>query len=87
MTITHPYGLSFWSPYQSTLSSIYSPWYLYGPQYLGWPRGVSLYSRPIVTGPARVGIGLHPGGLGSPRLPVMPRPVGAPHSGVHASRR
>lgn len=50
MSITNPYGLSFWSPYQSTLSSTYSPWNLYRPQYLGWPRGVPLYSRPIVTG-------------------------------------
>lgn len=99
MSITNPHALSLWSPYQSTLSSIYSPWYLYGPQYLGWPRGLPLYSRPIVAWPARVGIGLHPGGFGSPRLPVVPqppvvprppvapRPIGAPHSGFHASGR
>jgi hypothetical protein len=37
LDIGNPYGLSFWSPFQSTLSSMYFPSYLYRPLYLGWP--------------------------------------------------
>jgi hypothetical protein len=38
LDVGNPYGLSFWSPFQSTLNSIYFPSYLYGP-YLRWPIG------------------------------------------------
>jgi hypothetical protein len=85
--ITSPYGLSFWSPYQSTLAPLYSPGSLYGPRYLGWPRTAPIYSRPIGVSPTRIGTGLHPGGIGTPRFPVMPGaigpPRGTPHAGFH----
>lgn len=63
--IGNPYGLSFWSPYQSTLTAMWNPIYLYGgylPVYggygigighgsrVGWPVGVHPYpSTPIYT--------------------------------------
>jgi FecR-like protein len=81
--ITDPYGLSFWSPYQSTLMSIYFPTYLYGPLYRGWPGSVSHYPRRI-TFPG-FGSGLHPGGIGVPgytfRPPISPAPI---RTGPHA---
>jgi hypothetical protein len=59
-----PYGLSFWSPYQSTLSSLYFPPYLYGVLFTRWPsptRFSPIYGRPIIF----------PTGIGT-----RPRPVG-----------
>lgn len=84
LDIGNPYGLSFWSPYQSTLSSIYLPSYLYRPLYLGWPSGRGLYpGRLLFPSP----IGTHPPRTAPPRIPVpSPHPV-APHSpypAVHA---
>jgi hypothetical protein len=60
--INNPYGVSFWSPYQASLNSLYfsSP-YLYGPYYGGWPTQILIYPRagyPLRPG---TGIGLHPG--------------------------
>ena len=49
LDVGNPYGLSFWSPFQSTLSSIYFPSYQYGSLYLGWPSGRWRESRPTVT--------------------------------------
>jgi hypothetical protein len=41
VAITNPYGLGFWSPFQSSLSSIYFPRYSYGTLYpMGWPTAV-----------------------------------------------
>ena len=41
VAITNPYGLGFWSPFQSTLSSIYFPRYSYGFLYpVGWPTAI-----------------------------------------------
>jgi hypothetical protein len=76
--ISNPYGVSFWSPYQSTLNSMYFPSYLYGPYYPGWPTGILIYPRSAVY-PLRIGtggLGLRPGTL-APRSPVltMPRPA------------
>jgi hypothetical protein len=74
--IVNPYGVSFWSPYQSTLNSMYYPSYLYTPMYLGWPRGAGLYPRPAVF-PLRIGgaPGLRPGVI-APRPPLItPRPA------------
>jgi hypothetical protein len=93
MGITNPYGLSFWSPYQSTLSSIYYPPYLYRRANLGWTLGARFFPRPNGF-PFRVGTGtsLHPG-FGSPRVPFTP-PVRtnpphapAPRPGIHTGRR
>jgi len=79
--ITNPYGLSFWSPYQSMLSSIYFPTYLYyGGIYSGWPSGIHPYLRPIL--PPRYGTPLPR--TPTPRIPPGVRaPVPAPHAGVH----
>jgi hypothetical protein len=93
--ITHPYGLSFWSAYQSALNSIYYPSYLYGPLYRGWPVGVRLYPRQTLI-PSRIGTGLHPAGVTSSRpltpLPRTPSPgspprAPAPHLGVRGGGR
>jgi len=71
---THPYGLSFWSPFQSTLSSIYSPPYFAGALYGGWPVGIRyrpwhpfwmMNSVPAGTGP-HSGILTSRGVYGSP---------------------
>jgi hypothetical protein len=84
LDIGSPYGLSFWSPFQSTLSALYFPPYLlYGPLYGGWPRGGWLGGtrpypgRTVLPTP----IGLRPPRTGTPRLPVPSQP--APHTGVH----
>jgi hypothetical protein len=93
--IVNPYGLSFWSPYQSTLSSIYLPMYRYRFGYLGWPSGIRYFPRPIAA-PSRIGPGTGfrngmPGHAPFTPLPHVP-PVSAPrgpasHAGVHAGRR
>ena len=72
--ITNPYGVSFWSPYQSTLNSIYFPSYMYSPYYLGWPSGMVVYPRRAVF-PLRIGTGSRPGVI-PPRVPtISPRPT------------
>ncbi len=77
--ISNPYGVSFWSPYQSTLNSMYFPSYLYGPYYTGWPTGILIYPRPSLY-PLRIGVGsglgMRPGSI-APRSPLisMPRPA------------
>jgi hypothetical protein len=81
--ISNPYGVSFWSPYQSTLNSMYFPGLLYSPLYSAWPSGVILYPRPALF-PLRIGTGLRPGVI-PPRPPLMTprptviRPVAPPH--------
>jgi len=85
--ITNPYGVSFWSPYQSTLSSLYYPSYMYGPLYSGWPSSFGLYPRRI-TFPTHIGTGFHPGISPSSRVPFAPpRPLPHPapaHTGIGA---
>jgi len=87
--ITNPYGLSFWSPYQSMWSAIYTPAYLYGLMYRGWPSSVPYYPRPIGIS-TRIGAGYQPIGIYSPRSPITGparppvRTIGpAPHVGGH----
>lgn len=93
--ITNPYGLSFWSPYQSAMSSTYLPVYRYRWSYLGWPSGVQIFPRPVVS-PSRIGTGtgFRPGLPGRvpftplPRVPPASAPRGpATRVGVHAGRR
>jgi len=86
LDVGSPYGLSFWSPFQSTLSSLYFPPYLlYGPLYGGWPRGGGLGGtrpypgRTVLPTP----IGSRPPRIGTPRVPIPSHP--APHVGVHAA--
>jgi hypothetical protein len=92
--ITNPYGLSFWSPYQSTLSSLYFPAYSYGLLYpTGWPSTLRYpLWRPYgtLTPPPPVG-GRYPtrgipGGSTYSAPTRIPRPV-APHAGPHAVGR
>jgi hypothetical protein len=47
--LSSPYGLSFWSPYQSTLGSIYFSPYMYGALYSTWPGALRYYPRSIAT--------------------------------------
>jgi hypothetical protein len=93
--ITNPYGLSFWSPYQSTISSIYFPAYRYRWGYPGWPSRVPFFPRPIVA-PSRIGTGtglrpglpLHIPFTPLPRVPPVSAPRSpAPHAAVHAGHR
>jgi hypothetical protein len=82
---TSPYGLSFWSPFQSTLHSFYAPRYRYGRYYPGWPGGVRIYTPPRtgITTPPGIGGGLHPGGAGPPRPPTpLPTRTPMPHGGM-----
>jgi hypothetical protein len=96
VAITNPYGLSFWSPFQSTLSSIYLPPYSYGLLYpVGWPTPIRyhLWRLPgsVLNRPPN-SVGSHPGGHASPLPPhsppgrtvhpVTPHP-GAAHAGGH----
>jgi hypothetical protein len=72
-----PYGLSFWSPYQSALGSIYFSPYMYGVLYPGWPSASRYYPSRIAipsVAPSRIGsTGLHPGSsITSPRAPYSP---------------
>ena len=71
MGIANPYGLSFWSPYQSILTSLYLPFsaYPYGPIFMGvgGPRGWP------------VGYGTHTGYPGYSGIrPIYPRPIVTP---------
>jgi hypothetical protein len=80
----NPYGLSFWSPFQSTLNSIYFPSYSYRWLYpTGWPSTIRypLWSplQTVITHPPTGG-GAHTV-LTAPRLPYSP-PVRAPHAGA-----
>ena len=86
--IGNPYGLSFWSPYQSTLGSAYPSWYRLGLGHPGWPLTVPSYSRPIYgIHPRQPGRGPSPGGATTHRFGMEPRPTGprpvAPRGGFH----
>jgi len=81
--ITYPYGLSFWSPYQSWVNP-YLSYYPYGVLYQRLPVGSalypgSIYSRPITISP----LGGRPFGVNLPRpsAPPLPRSpaVAMPH--------
>jgi len=91
--MTSPYGVSFWSPFQSRLSSMYYPSSLYGFLYPGWPSGARYLpfqpSRIII--PPHLGGGLRVGGIPpirtpyrSPSLPPRISPhISGPRPGVH----
>ncbi|HTS30017.1 MAG TPA: hypothetical protein VMH81_29300 [Bryobacteraceae bacterium] len=98
IAITNPYGLSFWSPFQSTLNAMYLPLYGYGLFYsTGWPSITRprLWHLPGTVTRLPSGFGLHPGGLTPartlytpytplrPTLPSMPHTT-APHVAPHA---
>lgn len=74
----YPYGMSFWSPFQSNLSSVYFPPYLYsyGSIYSMWPNAV-LY--PLLVGRTRTlvlpsGTGRPTSVTGFPRTPSTMTP-------------
>jgi hypothetical protein len=82
LDIGNPYGLSFWSPFQSTLISMYFPSYPYGLLYVGWPTGRWPYPRrPFSPLP----IGTRPPRTAPPRISVpSPHPAAPPYTAVHA---
>jgi hypothetical protein len=86
--IGSPYGLSFWSPYQATLNSIYFPSYFYGLLYAGWPSGGRLYPMPYRGWPITPSpVGTHPTRTAPPRVAApsyRPAAVAATHIAVHA---
>jgi hypothetical protein len=77
----YPYGMSFWSPFQSNLSAIYFPPYLYsyGSIYPMWPSAI-LY--PLLVGPTRTLVLPSRTGLtgltGYPRTPSTITPLRLP---------
>jgi hypothetical protein len=84
--MTNPYGVSFWSPYQSALSSLYFPPYLYAVLFSRWPspgRFYPIFSRPVAF-PIGVGVRPHPIGVVVPGRTysspprVYSRPVAPP---------
>jgi len=84
--ITYPYGLSFWSPYQSWLNPMVNPYlsfYPYGFLYPRMPVGTLLYPRPAgFSGIGTAVIGRPSSGITFPRPspPPLPRPaIAAPH--------
>jgi hypothetical protein len=64
--IAYPYGLSFWSPYESWVNPYLSV-YPYGLLYRSLPAGTHLFPRPI-------GISTGSGTIGRPVGPFLPRP-------------
>ncbi|MBV9401027.1 MAG: FecR domain-containing protein [Bryobacterales bacterium] len=88
--LSSPYGISFWSPYQATLSSVYFSPYMYGVLYPGWPNPGRYFSgTTVIRGgiPSRAGSGFYSGGIIVPRssTPYIP-PVRSTPIGVGGSR-
>lgn len=86
--LSSPYGVSFWSPFQSGLSSMYFPTYLYGlygygSLYPAWPGAIR---RPIIVAPSRISIpalGSARTGFTAPGSVITPRPpssIGVPRT-------
>jgi len=83
----YPYGVSFWSPYQSSLSSVYFPPVYYpaiGMTVVRWPTAIRPYSAYPRIGSSLV----RPGGVTSTFVPYRPavRPV-TPSSPVRGVMR
>ena len=87
--LSSPYGVSFWSPFQSGLTSMYFPTYLYGlygygSLYPAWPGAIR---RPVIVGPSRISIpsaisGPSRAGYPTPGTVITPRSpsIGAPRT-------
>jgi hypothetical protein len=91
IAVTNPYGLSFWSPFQSTLSTLYFPASSYGLLYsTGWPLGVRYPQWRTFGSPGSIGtIGRWPGtgiGIGVSRPIGGIAPVRSPYSAPAAGR-
>jgi hypothetical protein len=91
--INYPYGLSFWSPYNSSWVNPYLsvyPYYPYGLLYQRSPAGTFLYPRPIRTFTGTGVLG-RPNGTFLPRPSYLPPPrpsIAVPHvAAPHAIRR
>jgi hypothetical protein len=97
--ITYPYGLSFWTPYDSGFNPWLNPYlsaYPYGLSYRRFPASPLLYQRPIYSRPIGIStgsgaIGRFPGSFSPrPSLPVPTRSpaIAVPHSAApHVIRR
>lgn len=83
--IVNPYGVSFWSPYQATLNSMYFPMYLYAPYYIGWPSGSIIYPRSLLPGRLGGGTGLRLNPV-TGRVISSPYTIGVPRTGVGVTR-
>jgi hypothetical protein len=89
--LASPYGLSFWSPFQPTLNSLYIRGYGAGWAYPGYVGGLHLYqlyprrtSYPTV--PTWNGGGVRPGGIQPIRSPGVTAPRTPGHPAVGVSR-
>jgi hypothetical protein len=80
----NPYGLSFWSPYQPMLSSIYFPPYMFGALYPSWPAASRYFPKRLGVPGTGTGL-LRPGGIISPRPIITPTPShgGVARPGIH----
>ncbi|HEY7334722.1 MAG TPA: hypothetical protein VH639_07550 [Bryobacteraceae bacterium] len=96
--LSSPYGVSFWSPFQSSLSSMYFPSYLYGygSLYPAWPGAIryplivipSRINSPLPlrsTSPSRIGAPARVG-VGVPGSVITPRAPSMPPVGVGVPR-
>lgn len=89
--LTSPYGLSFWSPFQPALYSLY--WQSYGAirPYAGWSTGLRYrIAFPRTLTPTWIGGGVRPGGIQTSRVPgaaVAPRAPAHSVGGVHGGHR
>ncbi|HZU28093.1 MAG TPA: hypothetical protein VFA04_21360 [Bryobacteraceae bacterium] len=75
--IGDPYGLSFWSPFQSTLTAVYLQQYFYSPVYLVWGGRQWPPARVIPHGAHGMPYSF---GIGAPR--VGPPLIGVPRIGT-----
>lgn len=90
IAVTNPYGVSFWSPYQSTLSAVYFPVSNYSYLYpMGWPEPIrsplglgrlGLGGSFGSTGLWPIGAGTRPGGSMPIRSPYSPLPIRSPYA-------
>lgn len=88
--LVSPYGLSFWSPFQPTLNSLYMRGYGAGWAYPVWPGGLRLYQpyprRTLYpTVPTWNGGGVRPGGIQTTRSPGITAPRAPGHPAVGAA--
>jgi hypothetical protein len=84
--ISNPYGVSFWSPYQSMLYSSCLQPYTYGP-YSGWGGGACLFRSALYPGALSPWptTSLYWGGFApsTPRFPYRPAPIRVPSPYPH----
>lgn len=84
LDIGSPYGLSFWSPLQPALTSMYFSTVVYAPVFVGWPAPRRPISGPLGFQPRPLPISTRP--MPYPRHVPVPRgPTILSHPAAHAS--